>query len=343
MAFDRSTFDQIDANLRSLEIDEIKKRLEPLMIGYAIQSPIFDPGAFVYRARLIAPTFNKAGPITRKDLIYPPANVTSLGRLNRAGQPVFYCSMHKESVFFELPNLKAGDEIILTFWKTTEKMFVNNIGYTEFAFKQLGAKRTLPQWGPPQAPGSTEATVTLPEMPKEVRDVALSKDQSREIKEAFSAYFMRKVSANESFLYRLTVAIAEMHLGTITIVNDKTQFAGILYPSVRMWANADNVALLPWFVDGHLEFRKAVHVRIKSRTETTIDIDYLDAAHEFDDTGKLKWLGRVRGWPLQPKQTAKFHLVPGPDEDGDYLTGKDGQSVHWTAEDMATGNPIYPA
>jgi hypothetical protein len=33
MAFDRSAFDQIDANLRSLEIDEIKKRLEPLMIG----------------------------------------------------------------------------------------------------------------------------------------------------------------------------------------------------------------------------------------------------------------------------------------------------------------------
>jgi hypothetical protein len=341
MAFDRSAFDQIDANLRSLEIDEIKKRLEPLMIGYAIQSPIFDPGAFVYRARLIGPTFNKAGGITRQDLIYPPTNVAPLGRLNRAGQPVFYCSMHKESGFFELPDLKAGDEIVLTFWKTTEKMFVNNIGYTEFAFKQLGAKRTLPNWGPPQAPNSTEATVTLPEMPKEARDVALSKDQNREIKEAFSEYFTRKVSADESFLYRLTVAIAEMHLGTI--VNHKTQFAGILYPSIRMWANADNVAVLPWFVDGQLEFRKAVHVRIKNRTETAIDIDYLDAAHEFDDTGKLKWLGRVRAWTLHPKQCARFLGVAGPDEDGDYTIGEDGQPAHWTAEDMAAGKPIYPA
>lgn len=341
MPFDHTVFNQIDNNLRSLEIDEIKKRLESIMIGYAIQSPVFDPGVFVYRARLVAPTFNKAAGITRADLIYPPANAARLGRLNRAGQSVFYCSTQKESVFFEVSDLKAGDEIVLTFWKTTEKMFVHNIGYTEFAFKQLGAKRTLPLWGPLKAPGSTEATVSLPQMPKEVRDIALSKDQNREIKEAFSKYFMRKVATDESFLYRLTVAIAEMHLGTI--VSHKTQFAGILYPSVRMWANADNLALLPWFVDGHLEFRKAVHIRIKSRSETSIDIDYLDAAHEFDDTGKLNWLGRVRAWTLQPKQGAKFLGVAGTDEDGDYTIGKDGQPAHWTAEDMATGKPIYPA
>jgi len=341
MAFSRAIFDDIHANLRSLEIDEIKKRLEPLMIGYAIECPIFDPGAFIYRARPIGPTFNKAGGITCKDLIYPPANVAPLGRLNRVGHPVFYGSMLKASVFFELPDLKKDDEIVLSFWKTSEKMYVNNIGYTEYAFKQLGAKRTLPVWGPPQTPGSTEATVTLPEIPKEARDVALSKDQNREIKEAFSEYFTRKVSADQSFQYRLTVALAEMHLGTI--IDHKTQFAGVLYPSVRMWANADNVALLPWFVDDHLEFRKAVHVRIKGRTETSFDIDYLDAAHEFDDAGKLKWLGGIQAWTLQPKQGAKFLGVAGPDEDGDYTVGEDGKPAHWTAEDMTTGKPIYRA
>lgn len=113
MAFDPAIFDDIYANLRSLEIDEIKKRLEPLMIGYAIECPIFDSGAFVYRSRLIGPTFNKASGMTWKDLIYPPANVAPLGRLNRAGHPVFYGSIHKELVFFELPDLKQGDEIVL--------------------------------------------------------------------------------------------------------------------------------------------------------------------------------------------------------------------------------------
>jgi hypothetical protein len=133
MSFDRSALEDIEANLRTLEIDQIKQRLDPVMIGYSIESPIFDPGAFLYRARKIGPAFNKAAGITRKDLTYPPKHLAPLGRLNRVGQPMFYSSMHKEAVFFELPELKVGDEIILTFWKTTQKMFVNNIGYTEFA------------------------------------------------------------------------------------------------------------------------------------------------------------------------------------------------------------------
>jgi hypothetical protein len=181
--------------------------------------------------------------------------------------------------------------------------------------------------------------MSLATLPPDVVNVALSKDESREIKEAFSTYFMRKVTSDESFRYKLTVAIGEMHLGSI--VTHNTQFAGILYPSVRMWANGDNIALLPWFVDKHLAFRKAVHVRIKGRTETSIDIDYLDAAHEFDDAGKLNWLGRIQAWTLLPKQTAKLLGVAGPDDD-DYTVGEDGRPAHWTAADAATGKPIYP-
>jgi hypothetical protein len=203
-----------------------------------------------------------------------------------------------------------------------------------------GAKRVLPTWKPPNSPESTESTVGLSTLPLDVVNVALSKDDSRELKEAFSKYFMRNVSSDESFRYKLTVAIGEIHLGSIC-GRYNTQFAGVLYPSVRMWANGDNIGLLPWFVDEHLEFRKAVHVRIKGRTATTFDIDYLDAAHEFDDAGKLKWLGRIRAWTLQPQQTGKFLGVAGQDEDGDYTIGEDGRPVHWTAEDATTGKAIH--
>ena len=141
MALDQSVFDEIEAYLLTLEIDDIKRRLEPLLKGIKIVSPVFDPGAFLYRARRVTPTFNKQVGIKRPDLIYPPGHLSKLGRLNRNGQSVFYCSMHKEAIFFELPDFKAGDEGILTFWKTKEKMVVNNIGYTEYVFQQLGAKR----------------------------------------------------------------------------------------------------------------------------------------------------------------------------------------------------------
>src|SRR5580692_6928576 len=125
MPFDAMLFEEIEARLDSLDIDEIKRRLEPFMIGFHIESPVFDAGAFVYRARQLGPQFRKEHGITRADLVYPPAAKTALGRLNRIGKPVFYGAMHKEAVFFGLPSLKAGDELIVTYWKTTERMFVN--------------------------------------------------------------------------------------------------------------------------------------------------------------------------------------------------------------------------
>jgi hypothetical protein len=243
-------------------------------------------------------------------------------------------------VFFELPELNASDELVLTFWTTTERMFVNNVGYTEYAFQQLGDSRALPTWEPPspREPGSTESTVGLSTLPAEVVSQTLSHDDNREIKEAFSRYFARQIAPDESFRYKLTVALAEMHLGTI--VTESTQFAGILYPSVRMYANGDNLALLPWFADRHLEFRKAVHVLVKDRTATTFNINYLDAAHEFDAAGNLTWLGRIRSWSLKPQQGGSFQVVAGLDNDGDYVITKDGTPAHWVGADIATGEPL---
>jgi hypothetical protein len=151
---------------------------------------------------------------------------------------------------------------------------------------------------------------------------------------------MRKVTDDESYRYKLTVALGEPHLGSI--VTHNTQFAGVLYPSTRMWANGDNLALLPWFVDAHLEFRKAVHVRIKSKTDTTFEIDYLDAAHEFGPSGELNWLRRTRKWSLPPKHAAEFVFEMGRDSDGDFLLSQDGFPCHWVARDANSDQVIEP-
>jgi large subunit ribosomal protein L30 len=340
--FDRSLFKHIEDNLASLEIDEIKQRLEHLLKGYSTESPIFDPGVFLYRARKFGPTFNKGTGITHSELTYPPKHLTRLGRLNRIERPVFYASVHKESVFFEVQDLKTGDEIIMTFWKTTEKMFVNNIGYTEHVFRKLGAKRIPPQWGGQgvESPDSHRAHIGLSTMPADVLAKALSRDQKRAIREAFSEYFMQSVGPAETDKYKLTVAIGELHLGTI---NERDPFAGILYPSTRTWANGDNLALLPWYADKHLEFRKAVHVRITKRAHTSFDVNFEDEAHEFDATGELNWLGRMRKWDVQPRQKAKFTVAAGVDEDGDYVIDKHGNVCHWEASDAETGNRIDPS
>jgi hypothetical protein len=102
--------------------------------------------------------------------------------------------------------------------------------------------------------------------------------------ELLSAQFTCQVTDANLERYKLTVAIAELHLGTI-IGHAVPQFAGLAYPSVRASANSDNLALLPWFVDQHLRFRKAVHVRRNTISNSTFSITSCDAAKEFDDKG----------------------------------------------------------
>jgi hypothetical protein len=103
MPFDPVVFDEIEANIGSLDIDEIKRRLNPLMIGFQIKTPIFEAGAFVYRARRLGPQFRKEAGITRADLVYPPAAKTSLGRLNRVGEPVSMARCSKKRCFSNCP------------------------------------------------------------------------------------------------------------------------------------------------------------------------------------------------------------------------------------------------
>jgi hypothetical protein len=85
-----SAFEEIESNLASLEIDEIKRRLDPVFIGMAVEVPIVDPGTFLYRARKFGGNLNKANGITRADLIYPPKARARMGRLNRPNESVFY-------------------------------------------------------------------------------------------------------------------------------------------------------------------------------------------------------------------------------------------------------------
>jgi len=112
-----------------------------------------------------------------------------------------------------------------------------------------------------------------------------------------------------------------------------------------MWGNGDNLALLPWYVDAHLEFRKAVHIRIDGRTGEKFAVTNLDTAKEFDIDGKLAWLGRMPHWVLNKAgQQSTFIDTPGADDDGDYETSKDGTTIgHWVAVDDSTGQVIKPS
>ena len=118
----------------------------PLVVGVAQRSPTISAGTTLFRGRKITESFNKERGIKVADLSHPPSHCTRLGRVNRANQPFFYCSASQEVIYYEIQGLSKGDEIVLSYWRTKAPLVVNNIGYTQFLFETLGAKRPLPTW-----------------------------------------------------------------------------------------------------------------------------------------------------------------------------------------------------
>ena len=292
-----SIFEHINDNLQDLGVDEIRELIRPLMKGVVIQTPRVPAGTFLYRARKLDKSFNKDREILLSDLKYPPPDKATLGRLNRDGQSVFYCSGSKEPIYLELPNLSEGHEIILSIWKTTEPMILNNIGYTDYIFNQIGAKRVAPSWSVFKIDDYNQV-ITLYEnsLSDEERERLLSHEENRTLRELMSKEYMREVHDSERYHYKLTTALAELHLGKIN--NYDQQFAGILYPSVKMLANADNFALNPDFVDQHIKFKKNIHIRVTNRDGNSISINIIDEAFELNNDNSLKWLGRLWKCPL---------------------------------------------
>lgn len=335
-----SIFKHINDNLKELGVDEIRELIRPLMTGVTVEAPIIPAETFLYRARKLNNSFNKDQKILISDLLYPTADKATLGRLNRYGQSVFYCSSSKEPIFFELPNLSEGHEIILSFWQTSKPMIVNNIGYTEFIFTQLGAKRVAPSWSVRKI-DETRQKITFNEnaIPAETREIILSNDKNRILRELMSKEFMRDVPDSERHHYKITTALAELHLGEIR--NHAQQFAGIIYPSIKMSANGDNLALIPDVVDQHVKFKKATHIKINKRDGNSFSINEIDEAIELNDDTSLKWLGRLAHWVLdKPFQEATCTATAGKDQYGDYGISKDGTPIHWVVVDNKTGEVI---
>ncbi len=319
-----------DEELKILSIDQIKQIIGPKMRGLTIQTPIISKGTFLYRARKLGGSFQKNKEMSISELTYPPVELATIGRVNRENSSLFYCSLSKEAVFYELP-LNVGNEIILSFWQVHKDIIVNNIGYTQKTFNQLSAKRICPKWTV-----STNANISRSSVedidPTVLEKIKLGAGENADLLESLSSAFMCNVDENNVYRYKLTVAIAECHLGDICNSNEKIN--GILYPSVRTMAEEDNLAINPAFADQYLILKKAMHIRIDDKSEKNFSITMLDQAALGNDES-LVWLG---GLPTSPIMTAcTITAVAGVDNNGDYFRSTEGIPCHWRIIDENTG------
>src|SRR5437879_5912918 len=168
----------IDLSLVSL--DQVKEYCGVLLKGHALSVRIFDPGIRLHRVRKMSSL-----PSSLTEIGAPPPNkVKSDQRCNRAGESLFYCSSARNAPFFEV-HAQAGDHLVLSEWRTTEKLTVNHIGYSRSTFERLRSTRIAPSWGPPpHAPVS---------------------DRARMIDEFFSSFFTVDVLGDQEHLYKATI------------------------------------------------------------------------------------------------------------------------------------------
>ena len=279
-------------NLALADIDILRSRINLLLKGYTFVAPTWPQGQVVFRGR----KFNEINekPINRSNLTYPKAvNVKTFQRANRPGQPMFYCSLTKEPLFFELKS-NDGEYIAISKWRFKTKMLASNVGFEEQVFNDLCSARSVPEWSG-FMPSTAQCLVS----------------------KFFAKQFTMNVSIDEEYRYKISAAIAEeLYLKDINLDDDAkrdgVQFGGLHYPSIAMHANSDNLALFPHFVDNYLDFVSVDWVRIDAqKPDFTYDITYLDFANSFSADDFIEWKGRRSHCKLRPGEMVKISVENG--------------------------------
>lgn len=253
-------------DLSAVSIEEIKDQLTSVFRGYVVSTPVFDPGLTLYRARILPEK-----PELLSDIAAPPPTLVSHSqRCNRAGESMFYSSSARNAPFFER-HAKPGQNVVLSKWRTTERLLVNNVGYTTETFGRLQSTRDCPQWhrGSPPPRLSSEANVLISEF--------------------LASTFSADIPEGSEDRYKLTIAITEKLIST-------GMFGGLIYPTIPMNGNADNFALKPKFVSTGLTFVRAEYIAIDSIEGKKMAVRYLDIATDVSDSGRLTWKGRPGQW-----------------------------------------------
>jgi hypothetical protein len=271
--------DKINESFRKLEcIDlesvseiEIEEILSHLFRGFTMQVPEFEPGMDIIRGRIV-----EKKPTYFKEITYPEKKfVKKYGRANLIDQSMFYGSTAKTAPFAEI-GANVGDLVVISHWRTMSKMAVMHIGFTDYNAKRLESSRKLED---------------LYDFVKETQNRSILNNQ---VYEFLGKLFSEEVNKDKEHLYRLTSAIANKFL--------TSPVHGILYPTIAMYGNVDNLVLKPDYVDGNLKLLYTEFLQIVKKDKAQYSTRLIDTAVEVNDSGEILWTGKNLGWNLLPQQ-----------------------------------------
>jgi len=208
-------------DLRTATVDQIQDLIRVLITGFPTSAIKIFPGQYIHRTRVCEK------PVNICQVTYPPPNAAPMGRANEQGKPRFYGSIGRGVPFFEL-NPQVGDKIALTTWKNTEDMLLNRVAFTKENSVSLESKREL------------ENIYTSSDFLEKLSESQLL------VNSFLAKWLVKKISQDETNYYKVTAAMSN-------ILMAGEVFAGLVYPTVKMFGNADNLVLAPTFVDKSLQ------------------------------------------------------------------------------------------
>jgi hypothetical protein len=287
-----------NVDLQESNIDHFNTLFSLLFRGYKLGVPRFNKGLELYRG---IPYLQK--PKKLDDLSYPPIEYAKINRASREGKQIFYCSNLESVPFFEL-NLQVGERLVVSKWKTTRKLLVNNVGYADKNFETLKSGRKNGNWWD---------NVSHIDKKNEL-------DQNFIIRNYLASKYSRPIPPDNIDYYKFTIAIAEHHFSS-------EMFDGLIYPTIQMHGNADNFAIKKSYVDsGGLAFLDVYYIEITEVLGFKYNIKRLDWANSVSENGEINWKGRIPQWNLdtgqQLKFTAKESKWVATDKDGNIIEPK---------------------
>jgi hypothetical protein len=146
----------------------------------------------------------------------------------------------------------------------------NNVGYTESNFVSLGAARKIP----------------VDQV--ELKDINIQ--DNKIIADFLAKTFCKKLTDDEKLYYKLTIAIAKMHI--------RNNFHGLLYPTIQYSANADNIVLTKDAIDNnYLQLRQVEFAEILNVKDNRYCYKILDIAEEISGN-LINWKNLNKTWTV---------------------------------------------
>lgn len=253
-----------DGQVRKLEIDALKVYIRKRIGGYKVAAKQVTTDNLLYRG---VPWQDRP---TRIDQLWhpPPEKVSKMGRVNRAGNSMFYCSRGAPPVFFEI-RAEADDRIALSEWSVVEPFFCHHLGFDDELMQAIGA--------PPRR-----------QLQGLIRN---EKYRNKVIRRKLSLPFTEVVECGDEYRYKQTIAIHELLYDDAHL---SEPVAGTAYPAMGVWGAADNIVLWPDYVPKVLRPKSVRYVLIESADpgSHTYSVKTLAAATRFSDD-KIEWQPQV--------------------------------------------------